>query len=95
MAVRKRGSGKLRLQRPDSLGRITRLPEKCLGTGIRLGGPQAWKDRPGFTFFQGPGETQLIQSGARENLAPNHDGGHGPQGGAQPRVAPIEGAPPH
>jgi len=56
--------------------------------GIRLGGPQAWKDRPGFTFFQGPGETQLIQSGARVNLALN-------PAGAQPRVAPIEGATPH
>jgi hypothetical protein len=55
--------------------------------GIRLGGPQAWKDRPGFTFLQGPGETQLIQSGARVNL--------GLQGGAQTKVAPIEGAMPH
>ena len=57
---------------------------------IRLGGPQAWKDRPGFTFFQGPGETQLIQSGARVNLAPNQV-----KGGAQPGVAPVEGASPH
>jgi hypothetical protein len=44
----------------------------------------------GFTFFQGPGETQLIQSGARVNFAPNQA-----KGGAQPGVAPIEGATPH
>jgi 2-keto-3-deoxy-L-rhamnonate aldolase RhmA len=69
---------------------VTRIRDVTLQHGIRLGGPQAWKNRPGFTFFQGPGETQLIQSGARVNLAPNHE-----QGGAQPGVAPIEGATPH
>jgi hypothetical protein len=37
--------------------------------GIKLGGPQAWKDRAGFTFFQGPGETQLIRIGAKANLS--------------------------
>jgi len=66
---------------------VTRIHDVTLQHGIRLGGPQAWKDRPGFTFFQGPGETQLIQSGARVNL--------GLQSGAQPKVAPIEGATPH
>src|SRR3989449_8546530 len=76
---------------------VTRIHHATLQHGIRLGGPQAWKDRPGFTFFQGPGETQLIQCGAQVNLGPNHiqDGGRGQQGCAQPRVAPIEGAPPH
>src|SRR6266700_4711556 len=67
---------------------VTRIHDVTLQHGIRLGGPQAWKDRPGFTFFQGPGETQLIQSGARVNLALN-------PAGAQPRVAPIEGTAPH
>jgi 2-keto-3-deoxy-L-rhamnonate aldolase RhmA len=66
---------------------VTRIHDVTLQHGIRLGGPQAWKDRPGFTFFQGPGETQLIQSGARANL--------GLQGGPQTKVAPIEGAAPH
>src|SRR6266516_1692643 len=64
---------------------VTRIHDVTLQHGIRLGGPQAWKDRPGFTFLQGPGETQLIQSGARVNL--------GLQSGAQSKVAPIEGAP--
>jgi len=69
---------------------VTRIHDVTLQHGIKLGGPQAWRDRPGFTFFQGPGETQLIQSGARVNLAPNHA-----QGSAQPGVAPIEGTTPH
>jgi len=64
---------------------VTRIHDVTLQHGIRLGGPQAWKDRPGFTFFQGPGETQLIQFGARVNL----------QSGTQSKVAPIEGATPH
>src|SRR5713101_4707882 len=63
---------------------VTRIHDVTLQHRIRLGGPQAWRYRPGFTFFQGPGETQLIQSGARVNLAA-HGGG----------VAPIEGATPH
>src|SRR5437879_2685948 len=63
---------------------VTRIHDVTLQHRIRLGGPQAWRDRPGFTFFQGPGETQLIQSGARVNLAA-HGGG----------VAPIEGATPY
>jgi len=63
---------------------VTRIHDVTLQHRIRLGGPQAWRDRPGFTFFQGPGETQLIQSGARVNLAA-HGGG----------VTPIEGATPH
>src|SRR5579863_7067813 len=67
---------------------VTRIHDVTLQHGIRLGGPQAWKDRPGFTFFQGPGETQLIQSGARVNLGTN-------QGGAKSGAAPIEGATPH
>src|SRR5438309_1785542 len=66
---------------------VTRIHDVTLQHGIRLGGPQAWKDRPGFTFLQGPGETQLIQFGARANL--------GVQGGAQSKVAPTEGAVPH
>jgi 2-keto-3-deoxy-L-rhamnonate aldolase RhmA len=68
---------------------VTRIHDVTLQHKIRLGGPQAWKDRPGFTFFQGPGETQLIQSGARVNLAPNQG-----KGGLQPGVAPTEGATP-
>jgi 2-keto-3-deoxy-L-rhamnonate aldolase RhmA len=69
---------------------VARIHDVTLQHGIKLGGPQAWRDRPGFTFFQGPSETQLIQSGARVNLALNHA-----QGATQPGVAPVKGATQH
>jgi 2-keto-3-deoxy-L-rhamnonate aldolase RhmA len=72
---------------------VTRIRDVTLEHGIRLGGPQAWKDRPdrpGFTFFQAPGETTLIQLGAQVNLSRNP----APAGNAKPGVAPTEGAEP-
>ncbi len=56
---------------------VTRIHDVTLKAGIRLGGPLGWKDRadrPGFTFFQGPGETALIKSGAQVTLAPPQTG---------------------
>jgi len=47
---------------------VTRIHDVTLKAGIRLGGPQNWMSRPGFTFFQAPGETELIQAGAKVNL---------------------------
>jgi len=47
---------------------VTRIKEATLARGIKLGGPLAWKDRPGFSFFQGPGETALINAGAQTVL---------------------------
>ena len=74
---------------------VTKIHDIVLRHGIALGGPLAWKDRPGFTFFQGPGETALIQLGAQVNnpktsskVAP------GTPGAASAGVAPIEGAEP-
>jgi len=69
---------------------VTRIHDVTLEHGIRLGGPQAWKDRPGFTFFQAPGETTLIQLGAQVNLSRTPT----PAAGAKPGVAPTEGAEP-
>ena len=65
---------------------VTRIHDVTLQHGIRLGGPQAWKGRAGFTFFQGPGEPQLIQAGARVNLSANPE--------AKPAAAPVEGEKP-
>src|SRR5258708_29215959 len=48
---------------------VTKIHDVVLEHGIRLGGPQVWKDRSGFTFFQAPGETTLIKLGAQVNLA--------------------------
>lgn len=60
---------------------ITTIRTATLGAGRALGGPQAWMDREGFTFFQGPGAATLIRLGARTSLA-----------AAPAGVAPIEGS---
>ena len=74
---------------PEYEAMVKRIHDVVLAHGIKLGGPQAWKDKPGFTFFQVPGETALLRLGAQVNLgitpAPP---GRGP---ARPGVAPIEG----
>src|SRR5215470_8553182 len=64
---------------------VTRIHDVTMQHGIRLGGPQAWKGRAGFTFFQAPGETELIRAGARVNLTGNAGGE------AKTGVAPVEG----
>jgi 2-keto-3-deoxy-L-rhamnonate aldolase RhmA len=53
---------------PEYEAMVTRIHDVVLKAGIKLGGPQNWKDRPGFTFFQAPGETELINLGAQVNL---------------------------
>jgi 2-keto-3-deoxy-L-rhamnonate aldolase RhmA len=47
---------------------VTRIKDATLARGLKLGGPLAWKDRPGFSFFQAPGETALINAGAQAIL---------------------------
>jgi 2-keto-3-deoxy-L-rhamnonate aldolase RhmA len=78
---------------PEYEAMVTKIHDVVLAHHIALGGPQAWKDRPerpGFTFFQGPGETNLIQQGARVNLGTAPPAGRGASGrGAG--VAPVEG----
>lgn len=67
---------------------VKKIHDATLKAGRKLGGPLAWKDRPGFSFFQGPGETSLIRSGARLALgAPTVEGG-------RKGIAPTEGAVP-
>jgi 2-keto-3-deoxy-L-rhamnonate aldolase RhmA len=74
---------------PEYEAMVRKIHDVTLRHGIKLGGPQAWKDRPGFTFFQAPGETQIIQLGAQVNLGIQSAAGRQPQG--LPSVAPIEG----
>lgn len=50
----------------DSL--IARIHDVTLKAGLKLGGPQTWKDRPGYTFFQAPPDWMLLQAGAQANL---------------------------
>src|SRR5713226_8693441 len=47
---------------------VTTIHDTVLKAGLKLGGPLAWKDRAGFSFFQGPGETALIKLGAPVSL---------------------------
>jgi len=61
---------------------IAYIGDATLGAGRKLGGPQAWMDREGFSFFQGASATALVRLGARTSLE------NAPAG-----VAPIEGAP--
>jgi 2-keto-3-deoxy-L-rhamnonate aldolase RhmA len=53
---------------PEYEALVTRIHDVTLKAGIKLGGPQFWKNRPGYSFFQAPGETELIQAGAQSNL---------------------------
>ena len=64
---------------------VTKIHDDVLKAGRKLGGPLAWKNRPGYTFFQGPGETSLIRAGAQVELK------GAPAPGGRPGVAPIEG----
>lgn len=49
-----------------------------------VAGPLAWRERPGYHFFQGPGEGSLIRMGAKSALT-------GANEGAPKGVAVIEG----
>jgi 4-hydroxy-2-oxoheptanedioate aldolase len=50
---------------PEYEALVTTIHDITLKSGIRLGGPLAWKKREGFRFFQGPGESSLLRSGAQ------------------------------
>ncbi len=67
---------------PEYEALVTTIHDDTLGAGKMLGGPSAWRNRDGFLFFQGPGTTSLIRSGARASLE------------AASGVAPIEGTAP-
>jgi 2-keto-3-deoxy-L-rhamnonate aldolase RhmA len=75
----------LRQGDPQYEAMVTKVHDLSLKYGKALGGPLAWKNRPGFNFFQAPGETSLIRSGARLAL-----GGEPSEGGPK-GVAPLEG----
>ena len=62
---------------------VTRIHDVTLKAGLKLGGPSAWKNRHGYTFFQGPGETSLIRTGAQVSL--------GQSPAATRGIAPTEG----
>ncbi len=65
---------------------VTRIHDATLQAGKVLAGPLAWRQRPGYLFFQAPGETTILKAGAAAIL--------GKSGGdATPKgVAPTEGS---
>lgn len=75
----------LRQGDPQYEAMVTKIHDLTLKFGKGLGGPLAWKNRPGFNFFQGPGESSLIRSGVRVTL------NGAPSEGGQKGVAPLEG----
>ena len=49
---------------------VTKIHDVTLKAGLRLGGPLAWRNRSGFSFFQAGGETGFIKAGAQVTLNP-------------------------
>jgi 2-keto-3-deoxy-L-rhamnonate aldolase RhmA len=47
---------------------VKTIHDTVLARKLKLGGPLAWKDRPGFSFFQGPGEAALLKLGSPISL---------------------------
>lgn len=65
---------------------VKKIHDDVLKAGKYLGGPHAWKDRHGYTFFQGAGEPTLIRMGAQATL------GGAPAPETKKGVAPTEGS---
>lgn len=65
---------------------VSKTRDAVLKAGRKVGGPVAWRERPGYTFFQAPGETSLIRMGAEKVL------GGAAEPGVKKGVAPIEGS---
>jgi 2-keto-3-deoxy-L-rhamnonate aldolase RhmA len=76
----------LRQGDPKYEAMVTKSKDAILGAGKKVGGPSAWKDRPGYHFFQAAGESSLIRTGAKVAL------GGAPEPGGRRGVAPIEGS---
>ena len=62
-------------------GMVTKIHDATLKAGRKLGGPLAWRNRQGFSFFQAQPEPALIRLGVEAALK-----------AAPPAVAPTEGA---
>lgn len=49
---------------------VTEIHDAAVAAGVKLCGPLRWRDRAGFTCFQGSGEGALIKVGAAAELKP-------------------------
>jgi len=70
---------------PEYEAMVKRIHDITIQHKIWLAGPQAWRGRPDFVFFQGPAEAQLIRLGVETSLKQP----------AKPGVAPTEGVEKH
>ena len=64
---------------------VKKIHDDTLKSGKKLGGPMAWQDRDGFTFFQGPSEGALIGAGAQHALGGASQHGGDEATGDEPR----------
>jgi 2-keto-3-deoxy-L-rhamnonate aldolase RhmA len=65
---------------------VTTVKDAVLAAGKKVAGPLAWKSsRQGYSFFQGPGESSLIKTGAKVAL------GDTPMSESKKGIAPTEG----
>mgnify|MGYP001190371998 FL=1 len=53
---------------PEYEAMVDQIRSATLEAGKVLGGPLAWRERPGFRFFHGPPEAEIIAAGARSLL---------------------------
>ena len=53
---------------PEYEAIVTKVRDITTQKGLKVGGPHAWKTRPGYHFFQAAGETTLIRAGAQAAL---------------------------
>jgi 4-hydroxy-2-oxoheptanedioate aldolase len=73
----------LRQGQPEYETMVATIHDATLEAGRKLGGPQAWSNRDGFTFFQAPSEATFIRLGVASSLEAAGSG-----------IAPTEGAEP-
>jgi hypothetical protein len=53
---------------------VTKVYDATLSNGLKLGGPYAWKERKGFSFFQGPDAASILRRGVKNILEETTDG---------------------
>jgi 2-keto-3-deoxy-L-rhamnonate aldolase RhmA len=49
-------------------GLVTKIHDAVLKANRKLAGPLAWRERPGFSFFQGPTDSGLVRTGTETAL---------------------------
>ena len=53
---------------PDYEAMASKVRDETLAAGRKVGGPHAWHDREGYSFFQAPPAEVLVRRGAKDLL---------------------------